>query len=249
MQDIRRKVWYIYVLVLAALIVQQTWQWATTVPLYDLHGRQWGTIADWINRWLATWVADPLGIIFYSGWGDIWTRLPIFGLLIVVTGKLIGMMNTWRKHFPECSLIDANWRYISLLLFLVPIMLSIYGAGAKLNLFWDTAAKVPFYPWHDAAHWMAAFILFSELATIDKEGIFRIRFFYRVASNMGLAWLVSMLIENKENNTVLQYGLQEGMYNNIIDSLLVDHRAVLSGAFCAIILHAAINYKVTDVKE
>ncbi len=243
MRDIRNLAGRLFLLSVLSLDAVYTWVWATSVYLSDLHGRYWGTVADWVIRWATTVSQDPIGIVFYTGWGAEYPRWPFAGIAILIVCKFISRTATWKQHFPDTKLIDCRPQYILFLLVSIPLLLSVYGAGAKLNLFWDVLCNTPFYPWHDFAHTTASFIIFSLIVPIDYEGIFKLKYRNKFAVIMGLAWLSSMFIEVTENWKVQSSGLLTSMYNNIIDSLPVDHKAVLSGAILALLFYNGLEYR------
>ncbi len=243
MRDIRPLAGRLFLLTILSLDAVYTWMWSTTVYLYDLQGRYWGTIADWVTRWIVTVSQGPIEIIFYTGWGAEYPRWPFAGIAILIVCRLISRTEFWKKRFPDTKLVDCHPQYLLFLAFAIPLLLSVYGAGAKLNLFWDAVCRTPFYPWHDFAHRTASFIIFSLIVPIDYEGIFRLKYRNKFVAVVGLAWLSSMVIEVTENLKVLSSGLSPSMYNNIVDSLPVDHGAVLYGAILALLAYNGIEYR------
>ncbi len=243
MIDVRSFVGKIFLAVITCIAVILTWRYSITLWLYDHEGRYWGTFADWVNNYLVRVLHDPVGMMFYSGWGPQYPRLVILGVAIVLALWFVGRTAVWRKYFPECVIIDCNKDYLFYLIFGLPFLLTIFGVGASMNLYWDYLLKTPFLPWHEYSHKIASIILFSLAAPIDYEGIFRLKYRFKFYVMFVCAWIASMMIEIPENLMVLQYGLRPDLSNYIVDSLPVDHKAVLEGMVWALLIFNGLRYR------
>jgi hypothetical protein len=243
MSDIRPLAGRIFLLVLLATAACLTWQWSVTIWLYDHQGRYWGTIADWVQTWFSMVAQDPIGVTLYSGWGRFETERPLIGILILIVGWIVGRTNLWHKHFPECNIVDANREYLAWLCISIPTLLSIFGTGAKLNLYWDFLLQTTFFPWHFWAHFVGGYIFGSLISPIDHEGIFKLKYRYKFFTVLVVGWISSMVIEVRENLMVLIYGLRPEMSNWIIDSLPIDHAGVLFGFTVGLLAFNGFRYR------
>ena len=210
-----------------------------TVSTKDYLGRNLGTISQWISVWIDTVSRDPIGTIFYTGWGPIFYWIPF---AMMVTGCLKLAQETPHVKKYGIKFVVMDWHYFLFMCSFLPTLLSVYGTGAKLNLFWDVIAKVPFYPWHRFAHASASYTLTSVINPVDVEGALDCKYRYKFLVILLVVNILSFRLESVENAIVLVYGLDPRRYNDLID-MLNDVFGVAEGCVYSQLTYDGIQYQ------